>query len=91
MGARVAQDDPKISADGIEFMDSPPKTLIAALEAIRDVAANALNRIGPPQDEHSMRWKCKDCQYIKRFTRPVVLETAGRCPRCKSTKFRPIL
>jgi hypothetical protein len=91
MGARVAQDNPETSADGIEFMDSTSRTLIAALEAIRDMAANALNQIGPSQEEHSMRWKCKDCQYIKRFTRPVVLETAGRCPRCKSTKFRPIL
>ena len=91
MGARVAQDNPETSADGIEFMDSTPKTLKAVLEAIRDMAANALNQIGPSQEEHSMRWKCKDCQDIKRFTRPVVLETAGRCPRCKSTEFRPIL
>jgi predicted Zn-ribbon and HTH transcriptional regulator len=91
MGARVAQDNPETSADGIEFMDSTPKTLKAVLEAIRDMAANALNQTGPTQEEHSMRWKCKDCQYIKRFTRPVVLETAGRCPRCKSTEFRPIL
>ena len=64
-------------------MDSTPKTLKAVLEAIRDMAANALNQIRLPQAEHSMRWKCKDCQYVKRFTRPVVLETAGRCPRCK--------
>ena len=72
-------------------MDSTPKTVIAVLEAIRDMAANALNQIRPSQEEHSMRWKCKDCQYIKRFTRPVVLETAGRCPRCKSTALRPVL
>jgi predicted Zn-ribbon and HTH transcriptional regulator len=91
MGARVAQDNPETSADGIEFMDSTPKTLIAALEAIRDMAANALNQIMRPQEEHSMRWKCKGCHYIKNFTKPVPLESAGRCPRCKSTEFRPIL
>jgi len=45
MGARVAQANPETSADGIEFMDSTPKTLIAAREAIRDMAANALNQI----------------------------------------------
>jgi predicted Zn-ribbon and HTH transcriptional regulator len=91
MGAHVAQDNPEIPADGIEFMDSTPKALIAALEAIRDMAANALKQLGPSQEEHSMRWKCKGCQYIKNFTKPVALESAGRCPRCKSTEFRPIL
>jgi predicted Zn-ribbon and HTH transcriptional regulator len=91
MGACVAQDNPETSADGIEFMDSTPKALIAALEAIRDMAANALNQLGSSQEEHAMRWKCKGCQYIKNFTKPVPLESAGRCPRCKSTEFRPIL
>jgi predicted Zn-ribbon and HTH transcriptional regulator len=90
MGARVAQDNPETSADGIEFMDST-KALIAALEAIRDMAANALKQLGPSQEEHSMRWKCKGCQYIKNFTKPVPLESAGRCPRCKSTEVRHIL
>jgi hypothetical protein len=55
MGAHVAQHNPETSADGIEFMDSTPRTLIAALEAIRDMAANALSQVGPSQGEHSMR------------------------------------
>jgi Zn finger protein HypA/HybF involved in hydrogenase expression len=67
------------------------KTLKVALEAIRDRAMNALNQIDQPQEERSMRWKCKACRYIKHFTKPVPLETAGRCPRCKSTEFIPIL
>jgi hypothetical protein len=71
VGARVAQDNPETSAAGIEFMDPTPKTLKAALEAIRDMAANALNQIGPLQEQHSMRWKCKQCRYIKHFTKPV--------------------
>jgi len=72
-------------------MDSTLKTLKADLEAIRDRAVNALNQIEWPQEEHSMRWKCKACRYTKHFTRPVDLEAAGRCPRCKSTEFRPIV
>jgi predicted Zn-ribbon and HTH transcriptional regulator len=87
----VAHPDEKMSADGIEFMDSALKTLKAALEAVRDLAVNALNQIGQSEDECSMRWKCKECRYIKHFTRAVTLEAAGRCPRCKSTEFRPIL
>jgi len=91
LGAHITQIIWKTSADGIELMESTLKTLKAALEAIRDTAVNALNQIGQSQEECSMRWKCKDCRYIKHFTRPVTLETAGRCPRCKSTEFRPIL
>jgi predicted Zn-ribbon and HTH transcriptional regulator len=72
-------------------MDSAHQTLKAALEAIRDVALNALNQTERSQDERSMRWRCKACQYVKHFTKAVPLEAAGRCPRCKSTEFKPIL
>jgi predicted Zn-ribbon and HTH transcriptional regulator len=72
-------------------MDPAHKTLKAAVEAIRDTATNVLRQIEQPQEQHSMRWKCKACRYMKHFTRPVTLEAAGRCPRCKSTEFRPIL
>jgi predicted Zn-ribbon and HTH transcriptional regulator len=70
-------------------MDPTFKTLKATLEAIRESAMNALKQIEQSQEEHSMRWKCKACGYTKHFTRSVVLEAAGRCPRCKSTEFRP--
>jgi rubrerythrin len=72
-------------------MDSAHQALKAALEAIRDTALNALNEIGPSQDERSMRWRCKACQYVKHFTKGVLLEAAGRCPRCKHTELNPIL
>ena len=72
-------------------MDSTPKALKAALEAIRDIALNALDQIEQPQETLSTRWECKECRYMKHFTRPVPLEAAGRCPRCKSTAFNPLL
>jgi hypothetical protein len=72
-------------------MDSTPKSLKAALEAIRDMASNALDQINQSQEKRSMQWVCKECRYVKRFTKSVLLETAGRCPRCKSTAFNPIL
>jgi len=71
-------------------MDSTHEALKAALEAIRDTASNALNQIGPSQEERSMRWQCKACQYMKHFTKAVPLEAAGRCPRCKHTEFRSV-
>jgi predicted Zn-ribbon and HTH transcriptional regulator len=72
-------------------MDSAGKTLKAALEAIRDTAMAALKQVEQSKEQRSMRWKCKACQYVKHFTKAVPLEAAGRCPRCKSTEFRPIL
>jgi hypothetical protein len=47
-----------------------------------------LKQLQALEEERSMRWKCKDCRYIKHFTRPVPLEAAGRCPRCKSVSFQ---
>jgi rubrerythrin len=72
-------------------MDWAHQALKAALEAIRDMASNVLNQTGPSQEERSMRWRCKACQYVKHFTKGVPLEAAGRCPRCKHTEFRAIL
>ena len=72
-------------------MDSTARTLKAALEAVRDLTVNALKQIERSPEQHSMRWECKECRYIKHFTKPVTLEAAGRCPRCKSTEFTPIL
>jgi hypothetical protein len=71
LGLCIAQADRETEADGIGFMDPTLKTLKAALEAIREVAMNALNHIEQSQDQRSMRWKCKQCRYIKHFTTPV--------------------
>jgi hypothetical protein len=60
------------------------KGLKAALEAIRDIAANALNQVGHSQGERSMRWKCKACQYVKHFTKPVPLEAAADTPDARA-------
>ena len=70
---------------------TPVTTLKAALKTIREQADYALKQLEDAEEERSMRWKCKDCRYVKHFTRPVPLEAVGRCLRCKSTEFRPIL
>ena len=71
-------------------MDPANQGLKAALEAIRDVASKALDQTGSSQDERSMRWRCKACQYVKHFTKTVPSEATGRCPRCKHPEFAPI-
>ena len=67
------------------------KPLKAILETIREQADFALKQLQKSEEERLMRWRIKDCRYVKHFTQPVPLEAAGRCPRCKSTEFRPIL
>jgi hypothetical protein len=64
----MAQIGWQTSTDGTGFMDSPPKTLKATLQTIRDLATNALNRMVDSQEEYSTLWKCKECKYIKHFT-----------------------
>jgi hypothetical protein len=53
LGAHI---DWQTTATGIEFMDSPPKTLKATLEAIRDMAADAPNQVAESQEKWSMSW-----------------------------------
>ena len=72
-------------------MESSNQALKDALEAIRDMASKVLGQFGSSQEQRSMRWRCKACQYVKYFTKAVPLEAADRCPRCKHTEFTPIL
>jgi len=72
-------------------MDSALKPLKAALEAIRDMALNALTQIEQPQKTRSMRWVCKECRYIKHFTKSVSWKALADAPGCKSTAFNPLL
>ena len=64
-------------------MDSAHETLKAALEAIRDMALNALNQIRASHEERSMGWKCKACQYVKRFTKAVSAVLRFNPPRAR--------
>ena len=63
------------------------KPLKAILETIRDQADYALKQLQDAEEQRSMRWRCKNCGYIKRFTRPVPQETAEDCPKCEGRLF----
>jgi hypothetical protein len=45
----------------------PTQPLKAALEAIRDMASNALTQIDQPQETRSMQSVCKECPYVKHY------------------------
>ena len=67
------------------------KPLKAILETIRERLDYALKQLHDAEDQRSFRWKCKECGYIKHFTRPASFEATGRCPRCKSTSFEVVV
>jgi predicted nucleic-acid-binding Zn-ribbon protein len=71
--------------------ETPLTPLKAILETIRERADYGLKQLQDAEEQRSMRWKCKECQYTKHFTRPVPLESVGKCPRCKSSSFEAIL
>ena len=56
--------------------EASAKAIKAALEAIRERAESALKQIQESEEKRSMRWNCKDCRYLKHFTKPVPLEAA---------------
>jgi rubrerythrin len=66
------------------------KPLKAILQTIRERADYALKQLQDAEEERSMGWICKECRYVKHFTRPVPFESAGKCPRCKSTSFEAV-
>jgi hypothetical protein len=61
-------------------MDPALKTLKAAFEAIRDTTMNALAQIGQSQEEYSMRWKCKSCEYISILRGPFHWKALANAP-----------
>jgi hypothetical protein len=67
LGAHIAQIGWQTATAGIEAMDSTLKPLKATLEAIRDMASNALDQIERPQETRSMRWECKEMPVHETF------------------------
>jgi hypothetical protein len=64
-------------------MDSALKPLKAALEAIRDIALNALTQIDQSQEKRSMRWACKECRYVSTLRSPFHWKPPADAPDAK--------
>jgi hypothetical protein len=71
-------------------MEPTLKTLKAALEAVRDTAMNALKQIEQPQEQHSMRWQCKSCRYMKHSPDLLPWKLLGDVPDARNTEFRTV-
>ena len=64
------------------------KPLKAILEAIREQADFALKQIQQSEEGRSMRWKCKDCRYVKHFTRQFHWTRLANAPDVKAFRWR---
>ena len=72
-------------------MDPAVKTLKAALEAIRDIAANPLNQVGQSHGGTFIAMEMQSLPISKAFHEACAVGSRCRYPRCKSTEFRPVL
>ena len=88
---RSAQTVPATRTQFMAEAEEKLKPIRTILETIRERADYALKQLQDAEEERAMRWRCKDCRYIKHFTRPATLESAGKCPRCKSISFEAVI
>jgi predicted Zn-ribbon and HTH transcriptional regulator len=88
--AHFRQSTEQATSTRAQSVDSKIETLTAALRKIRDHADAALKDVEPAGKERkALGWKCADCGHIKHFTRPVPVEVAVPCPKCRGETFEP--
>jgi rubrerythrin len=70
----------------------------AALTVLRQSLENArqqldyvIGRLKGAEEPRHLRWRCRRCEYIKHFTRPMPESAAPPCPKCMATEFEPAL
>lgn len=59
------------------------------LELLRERVDYAIGRLKSFEELKALSWRCRKCGYTKKFTRPVPLEVAVPCPKCRSGQFEP--
>ena len=87
--ATPAHSLPSPATTGTHPMAETADQIRNVLERIRDDAQEALKLLGNSVDQRSLAWKCAKCGNIKHFTRPVLVEVAAPCPKCRGELFGP--
>jgi rubrerythrin len=57
------------------------------LEIIRERIEYAIGRLKSFEEVKALAWRCCKCGHTKKFTRPVPMEVAVPCPKCRSAQF----
>jgi hypothetical protein len=65
-------------------------TLREALEHARAQLDYVIGRLQSSGEVRCLRWRCRRCDYIKCFTRPMPEHVAPPCPKCLGGEFEPV-
>ena len=64
-------------------------TLREALEHARQQIDYVIGRLKTGEEARHRRWRCRRCEHIKCFTRPMPEHVAPPCPKCLGGDFEP--
>ena len=64
-------------------------TLRRSLENARQQLDYVIGRLTSEAEPRHLRWRCRRCESIKRFTRPMPKNVAPPCPKCLGGDFEP--
>ncbi len=65
-------------------------TLREALEHARQQLDYVIGRLKAGEEPRCLRWRCRRCEYVKGFTRPMPEHVAPPCPKCLGTEFEAV-
>jgi hypothetical protein len=63
---------------------------LRAIRGLLEQAREHIDRVLAPAETMHMRWRCVGCGYIKHFTRPMPIDVAPPCPKCRGVTFAPV-
>ena len=66
------------------------KPIREVLEKARERMDYAIARLKSFEELRCLRWRCLRCGYIKRFTKPMPVEVAPPCPKCRAAEFEAV-
>ncbi len=64
-------------------------TLRRSLENARQQLDYVIGRLKADEEPRHLRWRCRRCETVKRFTRPMPESVAPPCPKCMGADFEP--
>jgi hypothetical protein len=66
------------------------KALRAILEQTRQCLDYAIFQLKSTEEERYLRWRCRRCEKIKCFTKPMPAHAAAPCPSCHGDTLEPV-
>lgn len=66
------------------------KTLRGILEQTRQYLDYAIFQLKSNEEERHLLWRCRRCEQIKCFTRPMPAHAAAPCPKCRGDSLEPV-